>query len=159
MSHPKGNAGYRIARRTGVDRGWVTVYVTAEAELDTDSGPWSVVCEVHGAIVCADTRTGAEGIMRSGSTSFCDECRALIVKTETVTEDDAETHEHAARWRKIAHLLAALYKHGVPSERAVRLGKRQLQLVAKVAGVNAPSDTTIKLLRETLRKIPQPKTD
>ncbi len=65
-------------------------------------------------------------------------------------------HELSARWQKVALLLAALYKHGVPPERTARLGRQQFRLVASVAGVPAPSDETIALLRGTLRGIKPP---
>lgn len=164
MKHPKDNAGYRIARRTGPGRSWVTVYdAVASAIEDDPEMPWAVVCEAHSTLVCAESRTSAEAIMRGGSVVFCDECREVVTKEDldlvldaAKNGDEAGVHEVAARWRKIALLIAALYKHGVPVDRAVRLGKRQLRMAASVAGVNDPSDETIKLLRKTIRKIPQP---
>ena len=162
MKRPTQNKGYRIARRTGPGRSRVTVYDAAESGIEEDPTiPWAVVCEAHGACVCAESRTSAEAIMRSGSVVFCDQCRESVTKidldlTSPDVDDEVGIQEVAARWRKIAYMIAAMYKHGIPTDQAVRLGKRQLHMVATVAGVNDPSDVTIKLLRKTIRKIPQP---
>lgn len=163
---PIEKAGYRIARRTGPGRSWVTVYNAAEAGIEDDpSTPWAVVCEAHGTCVLAESRTPtAEAIMRGGSVVFCDECRESVTKEDLdlavvgILDGEPGLQEVAARWRKVAHLIAALYKHQVPPDEAVRLGKVQLHKVATVAGVNDPSDVTIKLLRKTIRKISQPVT-
>ncbi len=65
-------------------------------------------------------------------------------------------HEISARWRKVAHLLGALYKHEVPLHRVSRLGHRQWAVVAEAAGVNPPSQATIHLLCATLRRVESP---
>lgn len=179
MNHPKENDGYKIARRTGPNRSWVTVYDAKQAGMGNDPDlPMVVVCEVHGTHIGVVTRTAGETVMRAGSVKFCYGCRDTVteqgledlapqlsfsddeklVRRLSFSDDDDEVSlgEMAGRWRKIAMMIAALYKHGIPSDSAVRLDRSELCQVAEVAGVNDPSDKTIELLRMTLQKIPQP---
>jgi len=182
VNHPKNNDGYKIARRTGPNRSWVTVYDAREAGMGYDPYlPMVVVCEVHGTHIGVETRTDGETKMRAGSVTFCDRCRdsvteqdaedvdlapqlsfsddeALVRRLSFGDDEDAEVSlgELAGRWRKIAMMIAALYKHGVPADLAMRLDRIQLCQVAQAAGVNDPSDKTIALLRTTIQKIPQP---
>jgi hypothetical protein len=161
MKHPRENAGFRFTRRSAPGRGWVTVYNATEADLDANSGAWAVVCETHSTILGVDTRADAESVCRSGSVEFCEGCRRIVEDQLALSiengGDEPSIGEQAGRWRKIAHLLAALYKHEIPMARALRLGHNQLAMVAKLAGVHSPSGTTIKLLRHTLRKVPPPR--
>ena len=76
----------------------------------------------------------------------------------SLSDEDQELNKFAyrylGRWRKVAHLLAALYIHEIPPEIAVKLKAEDLNTVAKVAGISAPSAHTILLLKETISKIP-----
>ncbi len=65
------------------------------------------------------------------------------------------THEIGGRWRKIAHILAALYIHEIRPEIAVQMNADDLYTVAKVAGVKQPSPESIALLRQTIFSIPK----
>lgn len=64
-------------------------------------------------------------------------------------------HEEGARWRKVACLLAALYKHRAPLDVLAKLTEQQWALVAAAAGVRAPSTTTVELLTRILADVPK----
>lgn len=62
-------------------------------------------------------------------------------------------HEAAARARKIARLMAALWKHRVPAERAWSLTTPEWQMVAEVAGCTPPSEATVSDLLQVLQEV------
>lgn len=70
------NAGYRAGKLLQVGETmwcWVTVYNSAEAELDTEAGKWHVVCEQHGTTLATDLLADAKSAMWD-SVSWCEEC-------------------------------------------------------------------------------------
>lgn len=68
-------AGCRILRRTRAGL-LVGLYRNDEANLDADGGPWSVVCEGHGGIVCLDTLEIARSWL-SHPEDWCPDCQQL----------------------------------------------------------------------------------
>lgn len=73
-------AGYLASLRSGPEQldgkcGWVVIYNTEAQGLDSDGGPWSVVCETHGTIVQVSSQRAARSVMKAGSNEFCDCCR------------------------------------------------------------------------------------
>ena len=62
-------------------------------------------------------------------------------------------HEDAARWRKVARLIAVLYSCGIPADSVSKLNSDQWRLIAEAAYVRSPSSETIKLLLETMLRI------
>lgn len=67
------NAGAVVSRRCRATNTTVTLYDGDEANLDTDGGRWSTVCENHGYIVCHETRANAEAAL-SHPDEWCEVC-------------------------------------------------------------------------------------
>lgn len=64
-----------IALRTTRKGVRVGLYLSAEGGLETDpEHPYSTVCEMHGTLVCHETRRSAERCL-SHPDMWCDECR------------------------------------------------------------------------------------
>lgn len=69
------------ARATGT---LVGLYRSVEAGIETDpDSPWSTVCEEHHAVVCHETRRGAELAMARPD-DWCDDCRDAAAAQESV---------------------------------------------------------------------------
>lgn len=52
------------------------------------------------------------------------------------------------RWRKVAKILAVLYRHHVPPN--VALDPAVLDAASRIANVGTPSEATLRILREQL---------
>jgi len=67
---------------------------------------------------------------------------------------DESSREEAARWRKVARLLAALYAHGVDVAAVDAMTTEQWAALAEHAGVRAPSAQTVALIRQVVADVP-----
>lgn len=62
------------------------------------------------------------------------------------------TPEEAARWRKVAMMLATAMSHGAPVGEMLTADHDWWRLLAQAAGVPDPSRETVKLARELLER-------
>lgn len=60
----------RKAHSTGTT---ISIYNNEQADLDTEGGPWSTVCEDHGTIIAHTTITLAKD-MASCPEEWCEDC-------------------------------------------------------------------------------------
>lgn len=67
------NAGAVVSRRCHATGTTVTLYDGEAANLDTDGGRWSTVCEDHGIVICHLTRAAAEAHL-SHPDEWCEVC-------------------------------------------------------------------------------------
>ncbi len=65
-------AGYIASLRHPVHRGWIVIYRAEEQGLDTEGGPWAVVCESHKRILSTRSLKAARAAMKAPD--FCEEC-------------------------------------------------------------------------------------
>ena len=68
-------AGYIASSRTGLNKGWVVIYLTAEQGLEGDK--YMTSCEAHLAFVTSPNLPGARAAMKAPHT-FCEGCRAGV---------------------------------------------------------------------------------
>lgn len=69
-----GYAGRVECRRNRVTGARVGLYHTGQAQLDEDSGKWSIICEDHGSILSLDTMSAARSHMADVA-GWCEYCR------------------------------------------------------------------------------------
>lgn len=83
----------RKARSTGT---LVGLYHGEQAELDTDGGAWSTVCEVHSTVISHETRKMAESHLSSPQ-DWCEDCggRSVPMADRDVLRDAAKDEETA----------------------------------------------------------------
>jgi hypothetical protein len=71
------NAGVVACRRNRTTTLLVTLYDAAVAGIDADGDPLVVVCEAHGALLNAQSKTWGFRAMAQ-PWDFCEECRSLV---------------------------------------------------------------------------------
>jgi hypothetical protein len=60
--------------RSGLNRGWVVIYLAKEQGLDATNGKYAVVCQTHHTIVNTKNLPLARTSMKNPS-EFCQGCR------------------------------------------------------------------------------------
>jgi hypothetical protein len=72
----EGNAGYIAARRNVYTGDLNTLYDSVEQGIESDpETPYSTVCEVHGTVVCHQTKAQAIGWLSTAE--WCEECMGI----------------------------------------------------------------------------------
>lgn len=68
--------GYVASLRSGANRGWVVIYLTAEQQMDVEAGKYMTVCEQHSLMSYHPSLPKARADLKD-PTAFCPECRAV----------------------------------------------------------------------------------